>query len=156
MTAIVKRIDQKVDVTESDIATAVRQDSRLCAVATAIARTIPDATHIVVDVQTIRYTRTTTDERYTVAPPPSIGAYVRAFDEGRAIKPFSFTLREAVIKPINHTPGRGGRPKGSPTTGRTTPLIGGSRRRTYGERSIAAAVDAVSTPAVSEWVVWAA
>lgn len=150
MTPIVKRIDQKVDVTQSDIDNATREDSRLCAVATAIARTIPDATHIVVDVQTIRYTRTSTDERYTVAPPAGIGAYVRAFDEGRAIKPFSFTMREAVIKSINHTPGRGGRPKGSPST-RRTPLIGGSRRRTYGERSIAAAVDAVSKPAFLVW-----
>jgi hypothetical protein len=71
---------RSVEITETDIEKAKQNDSYKCVVAQAIARTFPDAHHIEVDTQTIRFTE----------------GYVVAFDAGEAIEPFTFQLRQPV------------------------------------------------------------
>lgn len=127
----------RIEVTARDIARAKRRDSGKCAVSTAIARSVPDASHILTDVQTIRFTRGGV-ERYVFITPDRVKAYVYAFDRGEDLEPMTFELRDALVRPILRRPGVGGRPKGTTMASRrrVPPLIGGSRRRTYGERSL--------------------
>jgi len=80
-----------VEVTERDIARATATDSYRCVVAQAVARTIPDATRIEVDTQSIRFTRD--DARFIYLTPYAVQGYVIAFDAGEPIEPFSFQLR---------------------------------------------------------------
>ena len=81
-----------VDVTQYDIDRARVNDSSRCVVATAIARAIPGASRISVDVQTIRFTLG--GERFVYLTPPAVTGYVIAFDAGEAIHPFRFRLRQ--------------------------------------------------------------
>jgi hypothetical protein len=81
-----------IEITEEDIAKAKRNDSYACVVAQALARTIPDAHHIDVDTQSIRFTRG--PRRLVYLTPYAVQGYVVAFDAGEAIEPFTFILRE--------------------------------------------------------------
>jgi len=81
-----------VEVTEADIERAHKNDSYNCVVAQAVARTVPDATRIEVDSQTIRFT--TQNERRVYMTPYAVQGYVIAFDAGDHIEPFSFQLRD--------------------------------------------------------------
>jgi len=81
-----------IDVTQADIDRAKIKDSSRCVVATAIARSIPGASRISVDVQTIRFTLA--GERFVYLTPPAVTGYVIAFDAGEDIRPFRFRLRQ--------------------------------------------------------------
>src|SRR4030095_7072053 len=83
-----------IDVTEKDIARAHQKNSYKCVVAQAIARNIPDAHRIEVDTQAIRFTRTSTQQRYVYLTPYAVQGYVIAFDAGEKIEPFRFGLSE--------------------------------------------------------------
>lgn len=80
-----------IDVTQADIDRARVKDSSRCVVATAIGRSIPAASRISVDVQTIRFT--IAGERFVYLTPPAVTGYVIAFDAGDKIHPFRFRLR---------------------------------------------------------------
>lgn len=80
-----------VEVTADDIARAIRNDSYTCVVAQAVARTVPGATNIDVDTQSIRFT--VDNERRIYMTPYAVQGYVIAFDAGDEIEPFSFQLR---------------------------------------------------------------
>ena len=86
----------RVDVSQADIRRAVRQDSSTCVVATAIARTFPDAVRIMVDTQLIRFTHALTGRRVAYLTPVKVQAYVVAFDAGDEIPPFSFWLNNPI------------------------------------------------------------
>jgi hypothetical protein len=83
-----------IEVTADDIERAQVDDSYRCVVAQAVARTIPDATRIEVDVQTVRFTRS--GERLIYLTPYSVAGYVVAFDAGDEIHPFRFQLRDPI------------------------------------------------------------
>jgi hypothetical protein len=85
-----------VEVTEQDIAKAHINDSYKCVVSQAIARTVPTATNIETDTQTVRFT--VDGERRVYLCPYAVAGYVIAFDAGDPIEPFSFQLREPRIK----------------------------------------------------------
>ena len=65
-----------------------------CIVAQAIARQIPNARRIEVDIQTIRWS----DEngRHVFLTPYAAAGYVVAFDAGEDLHPFRFQLRDSV------------------------------------------------------------
>lgn len=81
-----------IDVTAEDLAGAERKNSSRCAVAVALARTVPKATHIAVDIHGIKYTLGA--RRYSYLTPPKIHEYIVAFDAGDTLHPFRFTLRD--------------------------------------------------------------
>lgn len=85
----------KIVVTDADIERAVKADSYHCVVSQAIARSIPDAHHIEVDSQTIRFTRG--DERLVYLTPYTVMGYVVAFDAGDKIEPFTFTIKQPKV-----------------------------------------------------------
>lgn len=85
----------KISVTEDDIRRGIPEDSGLCVVATAIARHIPDAVRISVDLRTVRFTHAVTGERVQWLTPYAVSEYVVNFDAGDSIKPFTFTLNSS-------------------------------------------------------------
>jgi hypothetical protein len=89
----------KVKVDQADIDRADRSKSMKCVVMQAIARTIPDAHHIDVDVATIRWTGGD-GVRVCYLTPYSVSGYVVAFDAGDEIYPFSFQLDARSKVPI--------------------------------------------------------
>jgi hypothetical protein len=93
----------RIAVTDQDIAKAQRNNSYKCVVSETIARTIPDATRIETDTQTIRFTRH--GERLIFLTPYVVTGYVIAFDAGDEIHPFSFQLRDPMkVKRRHFTP----------------------------------------------------
>lgn len=82
------------DVTRADIDKAHVGDSYRCVVAQSIARAMPDAHHIDVDLQTIRWSDE--DGRHVFLTPYEVAGYVVAFDAGEDLHPFRFHLRDAV------------------------------------------------------------
>lgn len=95
-----------ITVTQETIDKAVRNDSTSCAVAVAIKETIPDATHISVDLHTIRLTMRN-GNRWAYVPPQRVADYIVAFDAGDTLHPFAFVLDDTKRYPIKrqkHTP----------------------------------------------------
>lgn len=94
---------QFIKVTQADLDAATRSDSRTCAVATAIARTLPDAQRITVDMLFVKLTEA--GERYVFATPPVVQSYIIDFDAGESISPFNFRLdkRNRLIMQRNLT-----------------------------------------------------
>jgi hypothetical protein len=87
-----------IKVTQADIDKAITKISSRCVVATAIARDVPGATGVQVDVQSVRFTKG--GVRHTYFTPPAVAGYVVAFDAGDDIHPFRFTLREDQRLPV--------------------------------------------------------
>jgi hypothetical protein len=83
-----------LEVTAQDIAKAHVNDSYRCVVAQAIARQVPNARKIDVDLQTIRWSDE--DGRHVFLTPYSVAGYVVAFDAGDELEPFEFQLRNPV------------------------------------------------------------
>jgi hypothetical protein len=89
---------RRIQVTEADIAKAEQNNSMRCVVAQAIARTIPGATRIDVDTQSVRWTEG--GERQIYLTPYSVSGYVIAFDAGDPIEPFTFVLDDRRRVPV--------------------------------------------------------
>lgn len=81
----------RVNVTAKDIQSGKPGESSRCAVAKAIARTVPGANNISVDTQSIRFT--VGDERCIYLTPDTVANYVIDFDAGDPIVPFRFGMR---------------------------------------------------------------
>jgi hypothetical protein len=93
-----------IQVTDADIEKAMRNDSMVCVVAQAIARSIPDAHRIAVDVQTIRWSDR--EGRHVYLTPYAVQGYIVAFDAGDEIHPFGFALdtRKSIpTRKVMHT-----------------------------------------------------
>lgn len=80
-----------VAVTDADIAKGIPENSSVCAVAQAVARTIPDAVRIKVDAQAIRFTHDET--RYVYLTPQRVYQYIVDFDAGDPLESFGFQIR---------------------------------------------------------------
>lgn len=82
-----------VDVTADDYRAAVQNASARCAVARAVKRAFPDASRVMVDIQTIRFTRG--EERFSWLTPAKAQDMIVAFDGGEwsRLEPFRFDLR---------------------------------------------------------------
>jgi len=81
----------RIHVTADDIAKAEREKTMKCVVARAIARSVPGATRVEVDLQSIRWT-TKEGDRWIYLTPPVVQGYVIDFDAGESIEPFMFAL----------------------------------------------------------------
>jgi hypothetical protein len=81
-------------VTKQDIADALEGDSFNCMVAETIKRQQPGASHVEVDLQTIRWSDK--EGRHVFLTPYEVAGYIVAFDAGEEIHPFEFRLRNAV------------------------------------------------------------
>lgn len=122
-----------VHVTQEDIDRAMRNQSARCVIATAIARSIPGATKVAVDLQALRFT--VEGERHVYFTPPGAVGYVVAFDAGETIHPFSFRLSEAHRLPI--APARPKSKAGIERTGARNKVTAAQRAVTKAEQAVA-------------------
>ena len=74
-----------VDVTQALIEAAIRNNSNQCAVARAIAATVPDVCNVTVDIQTIRFSRPADRERLIFLTPWKVQQHIQAFDAGEEL-----------------------------------------------------------------------
>lgn len=82
----------KITVTSAHIDQAIANDSRHCMVADALHTALPDARFVLVDLQTIRFSRPGERRRYTFLTPRLVQQNLLRFDQGQPVKPFTFTL----------------------------------------------------------------
>ena len=102
MTRAVRHKGRWVEVVQGDIDKATRSNSRHCAVAVAIGRLRPDARAITVDISTIRYSVPKVRKRFIFLTPTKVQDYIAAFDAGKKIDPFSFSMpQEAFVHPMS-------------------------------------------------------
>ena len=116
----------EINVTEDDINRAVPRSSRHCMIEYAIAHDVPNASRVIVDIQTIRWTDKARGLRYTFVTPAKVLALMLAWDEGHKPKPYSFRLRGAQITTSRATvfqKGKGKTQKKIHKLGRRRPLI---------------------------------
>ena len=124
-----------IHVTQEDIDRALKRQSARCVVATAIARSIPGATKVAVDLQALRFT--VDGERHVYFTPPGAVGYVVAFDAGDTIHPFSFRLSEAHRLPI--APARPKSPAGIERTRARNRVAAANRAITQAEQTLSEA-----------------
>jgi hypothetical protein len=93
----------ELDVSAWTIETSLRNKSNRCMLADAVKIAVPDATHINVDTQTIRFSDPTTQKRYVYLTPPRAADYVVDFDAGRDIVPFHVRLRNPMTAALGST-----------------------------------------------------
>jgi hypothetical protein len=90
----------KIIIESEQIALAVIKNSHRCMIAEAIRRQVSHATHIIVDLQSIRWTDEVEGIRYFYFTPPTAQEALLAFDAGLPVQPFEFELRKpAQIRP---------------------------------------------------------
>jgi hypothetical protein len=80
-----------VQVTDELITQAVERDSSHCMIADAVKASVPDASFVSVDIQTIRFTRD--GFRYTYLTPRRAQVELIKFDQGITPEPMQFQLR---------------------------------------------------------------
>lgn len=95
-----KRTSLGVHITDEDIAFARRQNRYQCAIVRAIQRELPEATRVMADTETIRFTleeHTGVRTRYIFETPKRVvNTVIRPFDLGEPIQEFDFTLTTAI------------------------------------------------------------
>lgn len=88
-----------IEVTQDTIDRAVRSDSGHCAIADSIAKHIPNARNVSVDLQSIRWSDPTIGKRYVYLTPRCAQEFLIAFDEGweDLVQPIRFELRNPQV-----------------------------------------------------------
>jgi hypothetical protein len=99
----------EISVEQPHLDAALRANSSHCAIAMAIKEQVPDARHIAVDLQTIRWSNPKRGVRYVFLTPHIAQTdVIIPFDQGEECKPVSFKMRPAFISRIgakrNQTP----------------------------------------------------
>lgn len=136
-----------IKVTDRHITLAVPEHSSKCMVAEGMKDSIPGATKLHVDMQTLRYT----DDkgvRRTYLTPSSVQSALVRFDAGDPVEPFAFHLPQVIHinKPTQQTKAHDttGRKaemaKGSVARarigGKAVPIMGNATRRRFGIRNL--------------------
>lgn len=95
-----------VEISDDDLAVAVKQDKWGCAIVCALQRRYPNALRVTVDEKHISLSMPDDDTRYTFETPVDVREHViKPFDLGQPIDPEwrSFTIDHAIeAKPITH------------------------------------------------------
>lgn len=84
-----------ISVSKTQIGGAKQKDSHRCMIADAISDRVKGK-YILVDVQSIRWSDPKRGKRFTFFTPPVAQRAIIAFDQGRRVKPFRFTLGSPV------------------------------------------------------------
>jgi len=83
---------RRIHVLQEDIDTSIKRNSSHCMTAGAVKRAVPEASHVSVDLQTIRWSNKAKEERYIYLTPRIAQIALVDFDQGKMPKPFRFTL----------------------------------------------------------------
>jgi len=90
----------RFQITQDIIDNACRQDSRHCMIAEAIKTQIPNASNVIVDIATIRFSDQKKGLRYIYLTPPIAQKALVDFDDGISITPFAFRVKTAQVTSI--------------------------------------------------------
>ena len=82
-------------ITAELMASSIPADSGHCAIADAVTQQVKGATHVSVDLQTIRWTDQAAGKRYVFLTPARGQQFLLAFDRGIAVEPFTLRLPQA-------------------------------------------------------------
>jgi hypothetical protein len=98
-----------IAVRQQHLDAALRANSSHCAIAMAIKDAVPDAKHIAVDLQTIRWTNPKRGVRYCfLTPAVAQHSVIIPFDQGETCKPVTFRMKPAFVVRMGakrrHTP----------------------------------------------------
>jgi hypothetical protein len=121
----------RITVTQDNISRSARADSSHCMIANAVREAIPQARNISVDLQTIRYSDPERGVRYTYLTSAAAQAALVAFDEGSLVEPFSFTISNAYVAPVNR---RSQRPRIVLSAAEKAPDVPQDQRRNHEAR----------------------
>lgn len=95
----------KVNVSAQAIADATAKNSSHCMTAVAVTnacnRRHIDATHVAVDIQTIRFSDPARGLRYVYLTPRPVQDKILRWDQGMVVEPFSFILKAGAVHPMN-------------------------------------------------------
>lgn len=116
----------RVKVTEKQIDQAIRRNSNHCMIADAIHKTIPNATYVSVDTQKIEYSDKKKGIRYTFLTPTKAQKAIIQFDQGKEVKPFTFTTKQVKTRSIGW---RASHPSSPSRKGKTYKKTGRKNRR---------------------------
>lgn len=92
-----------IKVTPEIIAESMQRDSRHCMIAEAIKKSYPDATHVSVDLATIRFTDIKRGLRFTYLTPRIAQVQLVKFDQGVEPPPFDFQIRSPQVTRSGNT-----------------------------------------------------
>lgn len=87
----------RINVTQEIIDAGIRRSSSHCMIAEAIEELIPEARHIAVDLQTIRWSDPEKGVRYTYLTPRAAQVHLVNYDQGEEVEPISFSLSRPMI-----------------------------------------------------------
>lgn len=90
-----------IDVDQTTIEEAVKGDSSHCMIAEAIRKSIPGATRVSVDIQTVRFSDPKRRLRYTYLTPRRAQVALIEFDSGKAPAPFAVGLTNGQVTPMS-------------------------------------------------------
>lgn len=88
----------KVRVREEHVKTACRRDSHHCMIADALRDAVPEAKYIMVDLQSVRWSDLERGYRFVYFTPPLAQEALIRFDQGKAVAPFRFALRNGITR----------------------------------------------------------
>ncbi len=90
----------KIKVTKHHIENGTRKDSHHCMIADAIHSADPTAKYVLVDLQSIRWSNLETGQRYTALTPAIAQSKLIAFDTGKKVEPFMFTVHPITFRKV--------------------------------------------------------
>ena len=96
----------KLEITDELIDDAVPRDSSHCLWAEAVKVAFPDAKHVSVDIQTIRFTDPKRGLRYTYLTPRTAQIALVQFDQGIRPEPHSLQLRRGQVTRSGSAPSK--------------------------------------------------
>lgn len=91
----------RIEVTQEHIDSAEQRSSSHCMISDAIKDAVPNATAIMTDLQTIRWSDARRRLRYVYLTPQAAQLALLRFDEGVHTEPFTFQLRSAHVLKLN-------------------------------------------------------
>jgi len=91
-----------IKVPQDIIETSTQKDSSHCMIAEALARAVPRAKYISVDLATIRFSDPEAGVRYVYLTPRKAQEALLAFDQGERPKPFQIYLEGAHVLPTGN------------------------------------------------------
>jgi hypothetical protein len=102
----------RVKVSDETIEGSKKRNSSHCMTAEGVRASFPGATHVSVDIQTIRFTDKAAGARYTYLTPRAVQVAIIRFDQGEEVKGFSFTLSNGQVTSYGSRQQRVGDPEG--------------------------------------------
>jgi hypothetical protein len=87
-------------ITNHEIKTACRKDSKNCMIADSLRNHFPEAQYIKVDTQSIQFSLPRERRRYKFLTPRIGQVNILRFDKGLKVKPFQMTLVDYIVRPM--------------------------------------------------------